>query len=191
MTQKFGRPCGFHEHLHGHLHANGPGLLRYFMRGFDQRFGRDFSRGYGGGGRARRGDVKFLVLEVLAEGQRHGYEIMSAIEERRGFRPSPGSIYPTLQMLEDGGFVTSTEVDGKRVYTITDTGRTLLGNRSAQESEGDEEPDARHRLKHAAMKLATAVMGVRGSDDATLDRVREILDRTRKEIYAILASDAV
>jgi len=193
MTQQaFGRHGGLHQHLHDHfhdhLHAAAPGLLRHFMRGFDQRFGRDFNRGFGGG-RTRRGDVKFLVLEVLAEGPRHGYEIMSAIEERRGFRPSPGSIYPTLQMLEDGGFVTSAEIDGKRVYTITETGRTLLGNRAEEAGDGDDEPDARHRLKHAAMKLATAVMGVRGSDDTALERVREILDRARKEIYAILASD--
>jgi DNA-binding PadR family transcriptional regulator len=191
MTQQaFGRHRGLHQHLHDHfhdhLHAAAPGFLRHFMRGFDQRFGRDFSRGFGGG-RTRRGDVKFLVLEVLADGPRHGYEIMSAIEERRGFRPSPGSIYPTLQMLEDGGFVTSAEVDGKRVYTITETGRTLLGNRSEESLDAD----ARHRLKHSAMKLATAVMGARGSDDATLERVRAILDRARKEIYAILASDDV
>jgi DNA-binding PadR family transcriptional regulator len=192
MKTAFGRHFGHHDHDHDHDHDTpGAHVLRHFMRGFDRRFGRDFNRGFGGAGRTRRGDVKYLVLEVLAEGARHGYEIMTAIEERRGFRPSPGSIYPTLQMLEDGGFVTSAEVEGKRVYTITDMGRALLSNRSADADEGDEEPDARHRLRHAAMKLASAVMGVRGSDDATLDRVREIIDRARKEIYAILASDEV
>jgi DNA-binding PadR family transcriptional regulator len=163
------------------------------MHGFDRNFERGFNRGFGGGwkGRTRRGDVKFLVLEVLAEGPRHGYEIIGAIEERRGFRPSAGSIYPTLQMLDDGGFVTSSEVDGKRVYTITETGRQLLANRAAEQDDddGDEAPDARHRLKASAMKLAAAVMGTRGTDEATVDRVRAILDKARKEIYAILASD--
>ncbi len=178
--------------LHGlshHRHHGGPrGGLRHFMRDFE----RDFSRGFGPGGfgRARRGDVKFVVLEVLADDPRHGYEIIRAVEERRGFRPSAGSIYPTLQMLEEGGFVTGAEVDGKRVYTISDSGRELLANRaSTPGDDGDDGPGERQLLKASAVKLAGAVMGVRGSDDATLERVRAILDRARKEIYAILASD--
>lgn len=178
-----------HEHDHGHDVRHG---LRAFKRGFEHRFGREFARGFGGGpGRARRGDVKFLVLELLTDSPRHGYDIIGAIEERRGFRPSPGSIYPTLQMLEDGGFVTSTDVDGKRVYTITDSGRALLAGRTtAAADESDDEENAQHRFRTSMMKLAgAAMMGVRGSDDATLDRIRTILDRARKEIYAILATD--
>ncbi len=178
-----------HKHHHDHHHHGDEphGRGRRFRRGF----GRDFSQGMGGwAGRARRGDVKYLVLEVVAEAPRHGYEIINAIEEKRGFRPSAGSIYPTLQMLDDGGFVTSSEVDGKRVYTITDTGRELLANRSV-DPDGDDDagPDARHKLKASTIKLGAAVMGIRGSDDATLDRVRAILDRARKEIYGILATD--
>jgi DNA-binding PadR family transcriptional regulator len=178
----------FHSHDHDHEARHG---MRGFRRGFEHRFGREFARGFGGGpGRARRGDVKFLVLELLTDSPRHGYDIIGAIEERRGFRPSPGSIYPTLQMLEDGGFVTSTEVEGKRVYTITDSGRELLSSRAADTGDdADEELEARHRLKASAIKLGAAVMGVRGSDDATLDKVRTILDRARKEIYGILATD--
>ena len=123
--------------------------------------------------------------------EREVARIIGAIEERRGFRPSPGSIYPTLQMLEDGGFVTSTEVDGKRVYTITDSGRALLAGRTTEAAdESDDEENAQHRFRTSMMKLAgAAMMGVRGSDDATLDRIRTILDRARKEIYAILATD--
>jgi len=176
---------GLHDHLHGGH--------RGFMRGFDRNFERGFNRGFGGGwkGRTRRGDVKYLVLDVLAEGPRHGYEIIGAIEEKRGFRPSPGSIYPTLQMLEDGSFVTSADVDGKRIYTITDAGRALLADRTkdGDDEDADDAPDARHRLKASAMKLAAAVMGTRGNDEATVDKVRAILDKARKEIYAILASD--
>jgi DNA-binding PadR family transcriptional regulator len=168
----------------------GPGF-----QGFDLRFERGFEKGFGGrwGSRTRRGDMKFLVLEMLAEAPRHGYEIIRAIEEKRGFRPSAGSIYPTLQLLEDGGFVTGAEVDGKRVYTITDSGRALLANRAADhDDEGDDDdetPDAKHRLKHTAIKLASAVMSARGADEATLEKVRVILDRARKEIYALLAED--
>lgn len=176
------------------------------MRGFF-RHGRhggpwrgDWAGGFGGGPwgagwgrRARRGDVKYVVLETLAQGPKHGYEIIRAIEESRGVRPSAGSVYPTLQMLEDGGFVTSEQVDGKRVYTITDAGRELLANRTADSEDDGEEtaPDSGHRLKVSAMKLGAAVMSARGSDDATVDKVREILDKARKDVYGILASDDV
>ncbi|HEV3086742.1 MAG TPA: PadR family transcriptional regulator [Candidatus Cybelea sp.] len=163
------------------------------MRGI---WGLAFSKDYGWEAgwiqRMRRGDVKFAVLEILAEGPQHGYEIMHAIAERRGSKPSPGSVYPTLQMLEDGGFVTSEQVDGKRTYTITDSGRELLANRETEantEDDGDDQPNARRRVWESATKLGAAVMSVRDSDDKTLDRVRTILDKARKEIYAILASD--
>ncbi|WP_317996953.1 PadR family transcriptional regulator [Vulcanimicrobium alpinum] len=148
--------------------------------------------GPGWGGRQRRGDVKYLVLEMLAEGPKHGYEIIRWIEERRGVRPSAGSVYPTLQLLEDGSYVTSEQIEGKRVYTITESGRELLTNRAsegADPDDGDGEPDPRHRLKEAAFKLGAAVMSARGADDATLDRIRAVVDRARKEIYAILAAD--
>jgi len=162
-------------------HRHGPGPGGFGWQGFGGRWG----------GRTRRGDMKYLVLETLADGPRHGYEIILAIEEKRGFRPSPGSIYPTLQMLEDGGFVSSAEVDGKRVYTITDAGRALLANRApdADDDEEDDEHAMRHRLKESAVKLGAAVMSARGSDQATLERIREILDKARREIYTLLASD--
>ena len=80
-------------------------------------FGR-WAKGFGSEvPRMRRGNMKFLLLEMLKDGPKHGYEIISDLEGRfRGYRPSPGSVYPTLQMLEEGGFVTSQEVDGKKVY---------------------------------------------------------------------------
>ena len=138
----------------------------------------------------RRGEVKFVVLEVLADGPKHGYEIITAIEERRNIRPSAGSIYPTLQMLEDGGFVTSAEVDGKRVYTITDAGMKLLANRGA-------EAEIRRRRRARRARPSQGIRGEtrcggheraqRGRQDD--ERVREVLDKARKEIYTILASD--
>ena len=79
----------------------------------------------GPGPRARRGDVRIAVLALLAEGPMHGYQIITELESRSGgvWRPSPGSVYPTLQLLEDEDLVTSQEVGGKRVYSITDAGR--------------------------------------------------------------------
>jgi DNA-binding PadR family transcriptional regulator len=135
--------------------------------------------------------VKYVVLELLAEGPRHGYDIIRGIEERHGVRPSAGSVYPTLQMLEDGGFVTSEQVDGKRVYTITDAGREMLTNR-ATDGEGGGESDS-HAMRHAALealrKLVAAAANARHADDATIEKVRAVLDKARKEIYTILAAD--
>ena len=79
--------------------------------------------------------MKFVLLELLQERPMHGYEMIKALEEKSSgfYTPSPGSIYPTLQMLEDRGFVTVQEVEGKKVYSITDTGRTLLAERQKEE----------------------------------------------------------
>ena len=81
--------------------------------------------GWGDEPRTRRGDIKFILLELLSERPQHGYELIKELEARRGGfrRLIPGSVYQTLQMLEEGGYVTSEEVDGKRVYTITESGR--------------------------------------------------------------------
>ena len=86
---------------------------------------------WGGGRRARRGDVRTALISLLADNPMHGYDLIRELEQRSGgaWRPSPGSIYPTLQLLEDEGLVTSEERDGKRVYTITDAGRAELEER--------------------------------------------------------------
>jgi DNA-binding PadR family transcriptional regulator len=144
----------------------------------------------------RRGDMKFRILELLTEGPRHGYQIIRDLEERNeGYRASPGSVYPTLQMLEDGGFVTSETVDGKRVYTIADAGRTLLAERTPETD--DEEREEREerapfaQLRDSAMKLGAAAMqAAREGDPAAVARAVAILDRARREIYAILAGEA-
>jgi len=150
------------------------------------RFGREIW-GPGAGGRARRGDIKFLILAVLAEGPRHGYDIIAELEEKSNgrYRPSPGSVYPTLTMLEEGGFITGEQAEGKRVFTITDAGRALLQSKpAAAMDEEDEGVD----LRGAAMKLGAAVMqAARAGDTATHERIRTILDTARKEIYSILA----
>jgi DNA-binding PadR family transcriptional regulator len=78
-----------------------------------------------------KGDLKYVILDLLKDKPSHGYEIIRALEERfHGFySPSAGSIYPTLQLLEDMGHVKSSEADGKKVYTITDEGRKFLTDR--------------------------------------------------------------
>jgi DNA-binding PadR family transcriptional regulator len=153
-----------------------------FGRGWAKMAGCEFPR-------MRRGDMKFLLLEVLKEAPRHGYEIISELEQRfRGYRPSPGSVYPTLQMLEEGGFVTGQEVDGKKVYTITQAGLDLLAERGETRQE---EPAGVHpavELRESLRKLAGAVIdGARGTDEETVNRINEILKKARKEVYSVLA----
>src|SRR5689334_14343021 len=101
-----------HHHHHG-FHAMGPG------RGHRRHGG---PPGWGGtrGPRARRGDVRAALIVLLAEEPLNGYQLMQAIEERSGgaWRPSPGSVYPTLQQLEDEGLVKAVERDGQRVFEL-------------------------------------------------------------------------
>lgn len=78
-----------------------------------------------------RGDLKYVIMDLLNEKPRHGYEIIRALEDRfHGFySPSAGSVYPTLQLLEDMGYVKPAEQDGKKVYSITDEGKAFLKDR--------------------------------------------------------------
>jgi len=88
-------------------------------------------RGWKGGQRRQwfgAGDMKYVILKLLRDKPRHGYEVMKELEERMHgcYSPSPGTVYPTLQWLEDEGLVVAREVEGKKVYEITDTGRKFL-----------------------------------------------------------------
>jgi len=157
------------------------------------KFGRGMGRegmmagGWRGGGRARRGDIKYLILEVLAEGPRHGYDIITELENKSNgrYRPSPGSVYPTLTLLEEGGFITGASAEGKRIFSITDTGRELLTKKPADAAFGEEDGID---LRGAALKLGAAVMQAgRASDASSQQKVLDILDTARREIYKILA----
>ena len=144
--------------------------------------------------RTPRGDIKYLLLTLLAEQPQHGYQLIKELEARQGgfYRPSPGSVYPTLQLLEEGGYLTSEQIEGKRVYTITESGRQLLAER-------DHPGDLRDRvdtqqplieLKDAVIALRAAVMQVaRGGNLDRVSRVREIVARAKREIYSILAEE--
>jgi DNA-binding PadR family transcriptional regulator len=139
--------------------------------------------------RVRRGDMKYLLLEILKEGPRHGYEIISGLEGNfRGYRPSAGSVYPTLQMLEEGGYLTSEQIDGKKVYTITDAGRKLLDERGGSRFEETPGMKQAFEIRQSLKKLASAVVdGSRGTDEATMKRIGEVLEKARKEVYSVLA----
>jgi DNA-binding PadR family transcriptional regulator len=139
------------------------------------------------GPRARRGDVKYFILEVLEQGPRHGYDIISELEQKSGgrYRPSPGSVYPTLQLLEDGGYATSETIDGKRVYTITDAGRALLKGKAPEVEPNRVEEDD---LRSVFFKLGEAVnQAANVTSPADQEKLREILTKARREVYKLLA----
>ena len=97
--------------------------------------GRRWGGWRGGGRRMRRGDIRTALLTALEDGPAHGYELISRLEEKSDgmWRPSPGSVYPTLQLFEDEGLVRSEQRDGKRVYELTDAG-TGRGDRACRAS---------------------------------------------------------
>jgi DNA-binding PadR family transcriptional regulator len=150
----------------------------------------------GGRGRRRRGDVRTAILLLLAEGPRNGYQLMQEIDERSGgrWRPSPGSVYPTLSQLEDEGLIRTTESEGAKAFEITDTGRQLLAERGDTPAPWDDHDDEVHspkdlRGKIGAIGMATMQVAQAG-DEAQIAKAVEILDNARKALYRILAEDS-
>jgi DNA-binding PadR family transcriptional regulator len=167
-------------------------------------FGPGFGWGHGfGPGRGRvfeKGDLKYVILDLLKEKPSHGYEVIRALEGRfRGFySPSPGSVYPTLQLLEDLGYVSATQQDGKKVYQITDEGRKFLeeNRRSVEDIWGrvgggwDPEIAAElHEMKHELAGLGRLFgreMHAGRLNREKLRGIREVIAGAAREIEEIL-----
>jgi DNA-binding PadR family transcriptional regulator len=156
-------------------------------------FGRDPRRG----GRMRRGDIRTALLAALREAPGHGYDVMQALEAKSGgtWRPSAGSVYPTLQLLEDEGLVRSSERDGKRVYEITDAGRNEVERRIDDAGGLPWELAGRggnHQieLRQALAQLVPAFkqVAVTGTP-AQAEQAVEILRDARRKLYQLLAED--
>jgi DNA-binding PadR family transcriptional regulator len=156
--------------------------------------------------RAERGEIRFLVLDAIREQPRHGYEIIQHIEERAkgSYRPSPGVIYPTLQMLEELGHARVTEQAGRKAYEITDSGRAeLAANARAVEDFygrcGDDEPLESYAEEFAeVMRRVAGLMrafksgarrgrmtpetlrAIRTALDEALDRIEDALNAPRR-----------
>ena len=116
-----------------HSHACGPGDWAWMAQAFGRRWGHHGRHFWAGAisdppPRAERGEIRFLVLDAIKERARHGYEVIQHIEQRAGgnYRPSPGVIYPTLQMLEELGQARIVEQEGRKAYEITELGRKEL-----------------------------------------------------------------
>lgn len=186
-----------HTHSHGHPFADGRGGGPPFG---DPSFGGRRGRGRGGpggsrrGSRMRRGDIRPLLLTALLEGPAHGYELIRRLEERSGglWKPSPGSVYPTLQLLADEGVVTSHEEHGKRTFALTDTGQTEAETAASTgpSAPWEQDPAAKGRfaLREAVDELHQAARQVAkagGPDE--VDKALEILRQARQGLYKILA----
>ena len=147
-------------------------------------------------GRRRKGDVREAVLALLAERPMHGYEMLAELEERTEgvWRPSPGSVYPTLQLLEDEGLVQGEKAEGKRMYALTDAGREHVEARSGKPAPWEEATDG---ISPAALNLrgeiasvanaAQQVMMVGGNDQQS--RALQVLAEARRRLYGILAAE--
>ncbi|MFB8210066.1 PadR family transcriptional regulator [Streptomyces sp. NPDC056010] len=202
------RSHGF-EHGHAHGHGRGPYGPEGRRGGFEgQRaafgpFGPPFGGGpFGGGrgrsggrGRARRGDVRASILALLKDRPMHGYEMIQEIGERSGgaWRPSPGSVYPTLQLLEDEGLITSASEGGKKLFTLTDTGRTEAetGPEAPWEEAGrGVDWESMNEVRQAGFGLMEAFGQVwkTGSSDQR-DKAVAVINEARKKLYLILADE--
>jgi DNA-binding PadR family transcriptional regulator len=183
-----------HDHDHDHHdHHDHPSHPHDRDRG-------EFAFGRHGGGprgprgpRARRGDIRFALLAALGDGATHGYELIQRLEERTGgrWKPSPGSVYPTLQMLEEAGLVSGAQQDDKRVYTITPAGQKALDERMAEGIPPWMNPDGAEghgALRMAVGQLAMAAKQVGMAGNAQhIDAATAIVTEARRKLYQLLA----
>ncbi|EWT02454.1 PadR family transcriptional regulator [Intrasporangium oryzae NRRL B-24470] len=161
-----------------------------------------FGGEFGGrrGGRARRGDVRAAILDVLAGDEMNGYQLIQQIAERSGgaWKPSPGSVYPTVQQLEDEGLVEGRDVDGRRLLRLTDEGRAYVEEHPDEMAETWRPFEATPEEQSASggsgdlMPVVGQVMGAMWTVVTTgtaqqRAEAAEILTETRRKLYGLLA----
>ncbi len=160
----------------------------------------------GSRGRRRRqwfgsGDMKYVILKLLREKPMHGYEVMKELEEQTSgcYKPSPGTVYPTLQWLEDEGLVESEEKDGKKVYKVTQEGLTFLDEHKSTVEDifdrvdemidhfvGDPMPEVNRRVGRLVSQVYRTSWRVR-RDDEKRGKIADILDRAIKDLEELLS----
>ena len=200
-------PREFRDHLREHgtdRHGPfGPGFQAGFGFGpgrggfgFDPRGGFGGPRGRRSGGRrGKRGDVRAAILALLADRAMHGYEMIQEISERSGglWRPSPGSVYPTLQLLVDEGLIVGTESEGsKRLFELTEGGRAAaekVGTPPWEEiAEGwkEEAPGAVNLHTALSQLMGAVAQSTHTATEAQHERIVDIVNNARREVYNIL-----
>jgi DNA-binding PadR family transcriptional regulator len=145
--------------------------------------------------KVKRGDVRAAALSLLAEGPRNGYQIIQEIAERSGgvWRPSPGSVYPALQQLEDEGLIRAEQTGGRKLFRLTEEGEAYVEGHADKlaapwetiaEAVDDQAVELHSLLNQLHMAVATVTQAA-NAEQAT--EVRKVLANTRRAIYAILA----
>lgn len=174
---------------HGRFGHHGPGP------GFGPWGGGFGGPFFGRGPKVGRGDVRAAILALLAEEPMHGYQVIQELTERSGgvWRPSPGSIYPTLQMLEDEGLVKGTETQGRRVFQLTEAGEAEVAKRDRDTPAPWEvfgEAGPLMDLREIGFGVVAAVRQVaQTGSERQIARAKEILAETRKSLYRLLGED--
>jgi DNA-binding PadR family transcriptional regulator len=197
-AEQFGPP-GMHRFMAmtGRRRRHGP---RGRHRGGPPGFGGWGGRGFGGGPpfgprrRRPRGDVRAAILLVLADEPLSGYGLMQEIESRSDgdWRPSPGSVYPTLAQLEDEGLVQVEAADGRKRYALTDDGKTYIEEHRDELGDpwaavGDEGGGWRS-LRDQFGQIAAAAHQIGSSgDEKQIEEASKVLDEARRALYRILA----
>jgi DNA-binding PadR family transcriptional regulator len=151
--------------------------------------------GFGRRRRANRGDVRTAALLLLGEEPRNGYQIMQELEERSEgmWRPSPGSVYPALQQLEDEGLIRSEEAEGRRLYHLTDAGRAYVAERPEDQPAPWETFTDTLSDQHAETGALMRDVGLafvqvlRAGSEAQVAEAGKVLAETRRALYRILA----
>ena len=187
-TGHHGRPP-FHPHTDDTLSVERPGSRR--MRGLGGRIGgHGHGRPHGGRFQMRRGIIRDAILGLLAEQPMHGYQVMQELSERSGGRwhPSAGSIYPTLQQLEDEGLVTAEDRDGRKTFALTEAGE------AAAKAVPADRPWTRHEGRNDLGGLirelnVAAVQVNRVGSPAARDEASKVLTDARRSLYRLLADD--
>jgi DNA-binding PadR family transcriptional regulator len=153
--------------------------------------------GFGRGRRMRRGNVRAAILLLLEEEPRNGYQLMQELEERSGgaWRPSPGSVYPALQLLADEGLIRSVARESGNAYELTDDGRKHLEEHRERigtpwEQASADVPEGVRELMQLAMQVGIATRQVvHAGNAAQAKEASEVLANARRALYRILAED--
>ena len=182
--------------MHRHRHHDAPGhdADGAHPRGRGRHRDDHAERPRGMRPQARRGALRAAVLSLLVEQPMHGYQIMQELESRSGgrWRPSAGSVYPTLQQLEDEQLVSVEEIDGRKTFKLTDAGRTAAASNPSQTGDAAWTGGREHGgdLHGLTRELAIATMQVaRVGSPATIEAASTILTDARRSLYRLLADD--
>jgi DNA-binding PadR family transcriptional regulator len=142
------------------------------------------------GGRVPKGNVRGLLLAALLDGPAHGYELMRRLEEQAGgrWRPSPGSVYPLLQLLEDEGLVRGIDQEGRRVYELTGPGRAQADQSRLRDLAAGPGAAAHLDLRAEVQRLHSAARQVGTAGDAAqVEQAVAIVKNARQALYRLLA----